>query len=205
MKTYYGLLLLTVVFALTACSTVTKISAAWKAPDYQGGAFKQILVIGVGRDESSSRLFEETFAKALSAKGAVARPIYTVLPDPERLTEDEIKQAMQQGQDDAVIITRLLAVNQDTQYVPPRTYTVPRLYYGYYGYYHSAWNVVHEPGYLRTATVVRLETNLYAARTGQLVWSGRSDTFDPTSTKDTIDSVTKAVAQRLAKEGLVGR
>jgi hypothetical protein len=92
------MLLLIVAFALTACSTVTKISAAWKAPDYQGGAFKQILVIGMGRDKSNSHLFEETFAKALSVRGAVARPIYTVLPDPERLTEDEIKQAMQQQQ-----------------------------------------------------------------------------------------------------------
>ena len=89
------------------------------------------------------------------------------------------------------------------EYVPPRTYTVPRYYRGYYGYYDSTWDVVHEPGYYKNHTIVRLETNLYDVGTGELIWSGQSETFNPSSLEDIIDSATKAVAKRLGKEGLI--
>jgi hypothetical protein len=64
--------------------------------------------------------------------------------------------------------------------------------------------VVHDPGYLSTETIVRLETNLYDSRTARLVWSGRSNTFDPKSVRDAIDSVTRALTERLAQEGMIG-
>ncbi len=102
-----------------------------------------------------------------------------------------------------MLVTRLLGVEEKTEYVPPRTYTVPGHYYGYYGYYGSSWDVVHEPGYYQTHTIVRLETNLYQVQTGDLVWSGQSETFNPNSVKDIIDSATQAVARHLGDEGLL--
>ena len=50
---------------------------------------------------------------------------------------------------------------------------------------------------------MRLETNLYDVGSGELVWSGQSETFDPDSFKDGIDSVTRAVADRLSQENLI--
>ena len=73
-----------------------------------------------------------------------------------------------------------------------------------FNYYTTSCEVVRDPGYLRTDTIVRLETNLYESRTGRLVWSRRSNTFDPKSVADTIESVTRVVAERLAEEGLIG-
>lgn len=205
MNVRYICLLLTLAWAMTACSTVTKISTAWKAPDYEGGAFRKPLIIGVSKEDLTRRTFEDAFAQALGSQVVLAKSSYHVLPDSDRLTEVEIKQAVQQGDYDAVIITRLLAVDKKETYVPPRTYTMPRYYYAYYNYYHTAWDVVHEPGYVKTDTIVRLQTNLYDVRTERLVWSGQSDTFDPPSTKDVVTSVTRAVTQRLTKEGLIGR
>ena len=63
--------------------------------------------------------------------------------------------------------------------------------------------VVIEPGYYETQTILRLETNLYDVESGELVWSGQSETFDPNSVEDVIDSVTQAVARRLRDEGLI--
>jgi hypothetical protein len=103
---------------------------------------------------------------------------------------------------DGVIVTRLLGVEEETDCVPPRTYTVPR-HHAYYGHYGSSWDVVHEPGYFETHTIVRLETNLYDVGTGELLWSGQSETFDPSSLTDIIDSATRAVAKRLVEERLV--
>jgi len=72
-----------------------------------------------------------------------------------------------------------------------------------YGYYGTTYDVLHEPGYTVTRTIVRLETNLYDVATGELVWSGQSETLDTGSRSDSIDSVTEAVAERLREEGLI--
>ena len=50
---------------------------------------------------------------------------------------------------------------------------------------------------------MRLETNLYDVGTGELVWSGQSETFNPSTLQEIIDSATKATAKRLRKESLV--
>ena len=50
---------------------------------------------------------------------------------------------------------------------------------------------------------MRLETHLYDARTADLVWAAHSDTFDPSSTDDIIDSVTKKLSRRLAEDGML--
>ena len=188
---------------LAACGATTKIPNAWRNPAQQGVSYQKIFVIGVGENDTNRRLFEDRFAAALSGKGGVALPSYGALPQSQRLGEAEIRGAIRGGGYDGVVVTRLLDVDETTEYVPPRTYTTPGYYGGYYGYYGSSWDVVHEPGYYRTHTIVRLETNLYDVGTGELVWSGQSETFDPSSVTDIIDSVTKAVAKRLREESLI--
>ena len=188
---------------VAACGTVTKIPVAWRNPAHQAAPYRRIFVIGVAEIDTRRRLFEDRFAAALSRKGAVASPSYGVLPRSQRLTEEEIRGAIRGADYDAVVVTRLLGVEEKTEYVPPRTYTVPEYYSGYYGYYAVTWEVVHEPGYYETRRIVRLETNLYGVGTGELAWSGQSETFDPDSFKDGIDSVTRAVSDRLREESLI--
>jgi protein-L-isoaspartate O-methyltransferase len=72
-----------------------------------------------------------------------------------------------------------------------------------YGYYGSSWDVVHNPGYTVTETIVRLETHLYDARTADLVWAAHSDTFDPSSIAAGVDSVTKKLSRQLAEDGML--
>jgi hypothetical protein len=188
---------------LAACGTVTKIPNAWRNPAHEGMPFKKIFVIGVGKNDANRRLFEDQFAAVLSGHGAVASPSYGALPHSERLSEEQVRGAIEGGGYDGVIVTRLLGVEEKTEYIPPRTYTVPRHYGGYYNYYGTTWDVVHQPGYFETHTIVRLETNLYDVGSGELVWSGQSETFNPDSLEDIIDSATQAVAKRLGDESLI--
>jgi len=188
---------------IAACGTVTKIPIAWRDPAYQGGPFQKIFVIAVAANDARRRLFEDELAGVLSEKGTIASASYGALPDSQRLGEEQIRRAIQGGGYDGVIVSRLLGVEEDTKYVPPRTYTVPRTYGAYYGYYGRTWDVVHEPGYYDTQKILRLETNLYDVKSGELVWSGQSETFDPKSADDVIDSVTRVVARHLRHEGLI--
>jgi hypothetical protein len=207
------LMVIVAVSVLTACSqTKTSIPLSWRNPGYEQTVFKNLFVIGVSENEDGRRLFEDTFAKALSSEGGAAHASWEQLPQSTQLTEEEIKAAIEGGGYDGVLITRLLSVDETKEYVPGSTHAVaPRNFgyygaypgYGYYGYYGGSYATVHDPGYFKTNTTFRLETSLYSVATGQLVWSGQSDTIDPQSVADVIDSMTAAVAKQLRQEKLI--
>jgi hypothetical protein len=201
------LIAIAAVSTLAACSkSKTTIPLSWRNPGYEQTTFEKLFVIGVGENEEARRLFEDTFARALAEEGATAQASWGLLPQSTRLTEEQIRGALEGGGFDGVLITRLLSVDQEQEYVPPSTYTVPSThygYYGYYGYYGTSYAVVHEPGYFQTNTRFRLETNLYSVAARGLVWSGQSETLNPDSLAEVIDSMTAAVAKRLKEEGLI--
>lgn len=201
-----SLLLVVALSALGACQkTTTTIPLSWRNPAYENGGFEKLFVIGVGKDDGTRRLFEDRFAKAIALEGAAAQASWGHLPQSERLSAKQIRGAIDGDDFDGVLITRLLGINQSEEYVPPSTHTVPTTYYGYgyYGYYGTSYEIVHQPGYYKTNTTFRLETNLYSVATGDLVWSGQSDTVNPESITDVIDSMTSAVAKKLKTEKLI--
>jgi hypothetical protein len=164
----------------------------------------KILVIGVARTESSRRTFEDRFVEALGERGASGVPSYTILPGEGRIEEPAIRAAVREHGFDGVIVTRLLRIDEETEYVPPMTRVAPGYGgYGLYGYYGMAWSVETTPGYTITTQIVRLETNLYDVASDKLVWTAHSDTLNPDSPEDAIGSVTKAIIERLAEDGLL--
>ena len=76
-------------------------------------------------------------------------------------------------------------------------------YRGFYDYYAYVGGYVYEPGYYTKHKRVKLETNLYDAKTEQLVWSMQSETMNPNSDKDLIDAKIKAVIKRLKEQKLI--
>jgi hypothetical protein len=197
--------------ALTACSgTKTTIPLSWRNPGYEETVFKKVFVIGVAENHESRQAFEDAFAKALASEGGGAQASWGVLPQSTQLTEEQIRGALEGGDFDGVLITRLLSVDKDQEYVPSSTYNHPRTQYyasgygyGYYGFYGTTYAKVHDPGYFKTSTTFRLETNLYSVASSGLVWSGQSETLNPESLTDVIDSMTAAVAKQLKQEKLI--
>ena len=72
------------------------------------------------------------------------------------------------------------------------------------GHYPTAYRQVNSPDYLREDRTVRIETNLYATATpeGAFVWTGISDSFNPSLAKKAIDAMVKVVVKELEKEGI---
>ena len=204
--TKQAIIFLVALSALCACNkNKTTIPLSWRNPAYAGTGFQKLFVIGVGENDGVRRLFEDTFANALASEGAAAQASYGHLPQSTQLTEEQVRSAIEGGGFDGVVVARLLNVDQEQQYVPGSTYSVPTAYYGYgyYGYYGASYAVVNEPGYFKTNTTFRIETNLYSVATGDLVWSGQSDTLNPESLTEVIDSMTATVANKLKTEKLI--
>jgi hypothetical protein len=210
-RLFYGIPIVFVALcAIAACNkdkTETSMPLTYRNPGYEEVVFKNLLVIAVSESEDGRRLFENAFAKTLTSDGATATPSYGLLPQSEQLSEEQISKAIQGDGYDGVLISQVLSVDQTKQFVQGKSHTVaPRnMGYsgGYYGYYSGGFATVHQPGYFDTHTSFRLETDLYSVANGGLVWSGQSDTVNPESLENVIDSMTTAVAKELRYEKLI--
>ena len=191
------------VLAASACSksqTKTTIPAAWQNPEYTGDPFSKLFVVGVGRNGAYRRLYEDNMVRALEGQGAMAQASWVVFPENGKLDAAKLARAIVDGNFDAVVITRLLSVDEEVEYVPARPATSSDLYMSGYD---EAYAVNSDPAHFTTHTTYRVETALYSARDGIVVWLAHSDTVNPHSVEDVIQSVISSVAKKMKSDGFI--
>jgi hypothetical protein len=192
-----------------ASSGATKITQAWVDPSYAGNYLEKVMVIGVAKEEARRRVFENTMAATFRERGVEALPSWEAIPASKKeIDKETIQKAIEGRGIDAVLITRLVQVDKEQQYVPGTTYVdsywgSPYYGGGYYPYYSSTYAVVHEPGYVVENTIVQLETNIYDVETEQLLFAAMSETLNPDSVNDAIQKFAKAMVGELLEQRLV--
>ena len=188
---------------LASCAN-TKITSVWMDSKKQGTSFNDILIIGISEEEHNRRLFEEEFTTQLTAAGIESEVSYMMLPQGTAINRETVDKAIQGKSIDAVIVTHLVAVEEEKVYRQSMNYRPAYGYYdGLYSYYPHVHTYVHQPGYYTTHEVVKLETNLYEVATEQLVWSAQSRSFAPESAKEVVDDLIKLVIKDLQEKGLI--
>ena len=183
--------------ALLAGCTTAKPVTEWRDATYQGGPFRSFLIVGVSGQESVRRTFEETFVQRLQDHQVSAVASFAAIAGEARPTRDSIKAAIAEQSVDAVLITHLVGVDEK-QIVHPPTYRG-----GFYGYYGFVGGYAYDPGYVSQQKTVKLETNLYDARSEKLVWSMQSATINPSNEKKLIEAQIKTVVDRLQAQQLL--
>lgn len=172
MQSYLGILVLTIF--LTGCAE-TKVTSVWVDQEYQGEGINNIFVVGVSKDGGLRRIFEDEFVNLFKEKGVTATASYRVVPDEDLRDEKKLDSMVKESGSDTILMTRLIDIRKDTQYIPPDyVYAPPAYYYGgWHGYYNRAYMV--SPGYTVEYETAVLETNVYDLKTDKLIWSARSD------------------------------
>jgi hypothetical protein len=198
-----GLVLLGVL-SLGACSGGTKFTGTWTNPEYaQSQQVDDVLVVAISENTTSRRIWETELARQLERQGVRAWPSIQIHPAVEQLPKEKAEALIAEHGIEAVIVTRLLDVDRQDVYVPPTTYvssypTYGQPYYGnWYGYYSASYTVSHDPGYTYEKVTVVLETNLYDASNGEIIWSGQSNTLDPGGVNDVIEPTTALIVEEL--------
>jgi hypothetical protein len=69
-----------------------------------------------------------------------------------------------------------------------------------YGY---GWGAAYSPGYLRTDTIVNVETLVYDLKADKLVWAGKSQSTNPDRVDALIKELVAAAAAEMKKQGLI--
>ncbi len=191
---------------LAACSSSTKLVESWVEPEFTGNPFQKILVMAVVKDDLKRRSAEEKLAGHITGGGIEGIAGYSIISDlSDYDNKAKIKQAVHQVGADAVLITTLVKVNKEERYVPPRVDYVPDYgrRYGMYDYWGARTQAIYSPGYTTVDTVVKLETSVFSVASEKVVWSGRTESFNPKSSEKVVQENAQIIIGDLKKAGLI--
>jgi hypothetical protein len=192
-----------------AAGKSSKLVMSWKNPAHASrNEFHRVLALGLSDKTAIRADFEDALAEQLAQAGLETVPGNTILLRPEgtEFNLTYLKTQVRENKIDAVVVSRLIKVDNTVTYVPGTAYTPPFPYYGtFYGYYGAVYPVVYSPGYLKEEKKVRIETNLYAVSSGEgeLVWTCITDTFNPSNVDKAIDRLVKLVVKQMQSEDVL--
>ena len=198
LKITYALVVLGISF-LTACaSSSTRVVDQWIDPEFNG-KLKNILVISLNQSTDSRRVFENGFLLELTNRKIEAKASYTLLPDYESLDKESVKAAIAGSSIDGVIVLRAVKVTKEDRHVQAQSEgTRYDEFYAYVGEYRPTYD-----SYTTLDTVVHLETNLYVVKGEQLIWTGKTETFNPTDVNELIAELAEKVIAQISQTGFL--
>ena len=189
---------------LISCAN-TKLSQSWVEPSNER-SYNDILIIGIGESEQNRRAYESYFVEELNTHGVESVASYKIIRQNEDIDRNTVVNAIDGLNIDGVLVTHMVAVDEETIYRPSMDY-MPMYggghYGGLYSYYPHVNTYVHQPGYYTTHETYTLETNLYDVETEEMIWSARSRTFSPESVDEVIVDLTKLLIADLKDKGLI--
>lgn len=208
LRLFIGLLLLT---GIWSCSTNTMVTGSWHKDNTTANGYKNIFVAAITSNITAKQAVENGLQTQLQQEGLTVEKSIDVFP-PDFSTQtgqkrDLIIGKIQRTNADGILTIALLRKETETRYEPGGGYWNPGLRYGYYNnfwsYYNNWYPSVYAPGYYDQQKVYYIETNLYNAKTEELIWAAQSKTYDPANIDDFLKGYTKAIKAQMIKDGLI--
>ena len=189
---------------LGGCASTT-LTNAWTDPEYKGGAFRKVLVVGATDSPTTRRVFEDEFARELRLAGVQAVASHTVIAQGAKVDEAMLRETVRKQGLDGVFVTRLVRIDTQTTYSPGYGWGVPAVgyrqsLYGYYNVARAPYVGAPEVGVYELAV---LETTLWSAASSKLVWSATTETFAPENVRAAADDFSKVVIGELKARKLL--
>jgi hypothetical protein len=198
-KTAAGLAVLVSVSAAAA----PQLKSSWRNFDPAATPVSNVLVIGFTNEQATRRSMEDALTAQIRTNGGKAEPSYTLVPGVLPKEPSTMKDTIVAAGFDGAVVVRVAGVSREQSWDPgyiavmPTYYASPWSYWGYW--YPYAW----DPGYLRTDTTVRIETVVYAVGGEMMIWSGLSESINPSSVRRLIQQVAVSVGAELKKRNVV--
>jgi ABC-type amino acid transport substrate-binding protein len=188
---------------LAACASTT-VDGTWTRPEIAGQRIDgPVLVVGVARDETVRRVYEDDMVAKLAARGVRATRSYEVVPGPlDGEAHSRLLQAARNAGASYLLSTAVIG-----QEVETAVYQDPWPYPGYVGYrswYGAYWGMAW-PAYtqVRTYVVVIAQTSLARTDVDRVDWTARTRTTAPVRIESDVRTFVDVILKAMAKDGLV--
>ncbi|MGY3214816.1 hypothetical protein [Mucilaginibacter sp. HD30] len=196
---------------LVGCGTTTQITSSWRKPNATADSYNHIFVAALSSNIAAKQAVEDGIQQQLQEKGIkVDKGLDAFPPDfntNSAQRKDLVLSRIKSTGADGILTIALLKEDTETHYRAGSGYWNPGLRYGYYNtfwnYYNNWYPSLYAPDYYDETKVYYLETNLYNAKTEQLIWTAQSKTYDPVSISSFLKGYLKTIREQMVKDGLI--
>jgi hypothetical protein len=198
-KLFSGLLIAIIIFS---CSPSTQLTDIYADETFVGKEIKKILVLGMTTDEWKRKVFENEFRSQLLTYNVEVLTAWQELPKGEQLNKETFEKYFKDKNVDAVLVAIEGGESSDKTLYTAGSGNV-YVGVGFYGFYASTASYYFNSDYLAEEKIVHMRTNLYETKDAKLIWSAKSQSFEPKNTGDVIKAVSKDVVGELNRQGYI--
>src|SRR5436190_22964941 len=202
----YTLSLLVIGFLASSCTPSSQITGSWINPK-ASARYDDIMVAGMSSSVDAKNTVENDLAASLEAKNIRVTKSLEVFPPNfgKDLTKEEMLSKIRHKGSDAILTVTLIDKTTESRYTPgTMAYAHMPMYYQFWGYYNFWYPMMYNnPAYYAQDRVYYLETNLYDARSEDLVWSAQSETYNPKDLSGFSQVLANQIVNKLEKDGLL--
>ncbi len=181
---------------LASCAS-TKVVEHWTDPGFDA-KLKNIMVLSLNQSDKSRRLFEDAFLSELKQRNIQSLVSYNLLSSNEDLNKDKVKAAIAGSDIDGVLVLRSVKITKEESYQQPTATSRRDNFYAYVGRYgpSSGASTVED-------TIVHLESNLYAVAGEQLIWTGKTESFNPADVDTLLIEMSERILDAIGRTGFI--
>jgi len=191
--------------ALLGCGTADRVVRLYENPEFVGGPFTNILVVGVHEDADARRRFESGVAGAIREGGTSATPSLNFMRSSDGISRESIVEIVDRENFDAVLVTRLVDLDVQVERREGRSTAqaqrrddlalVDFFRYDYVEY--------QDPMTTTAVRTVVLVTDLYNVADESKVWGVESTSIQKDSVFDLFNGISDALAGALSADNLI--
>jgi len=188
-------LLILIIFS---CSQSSQFTNLYVDDAYKGMQFKKVLVVGMAKEDWKKKVYENEFRSQLIKHNVEVLTAWQELPKGETISKETFYKYFSDKNIDAVFVVMAAGSKTETTMTKGGSANV---YAGFYGFYVSSASYYYSPVTTSEESVVYMQTNIYETTDGTLIWSVKSQSFEPQNTGDVIKTVSYNVVSKLASDG----
>jgi len=174
----------------------TEVIGTWKAANYDKKLSK-FLIISLSDEFGIRGKVESTVVAKLKSEGLHATASSQIMPLDEKISRENVKKAIKGKDLDAVMVSRLLSIEQNAKVVQPTADVT---------FDNSFDMLIPNPppaGYVEHQTVTAVQIDLFDVASGHLVWSMKVRIVDYDNVTQLVDNLTDIVIGDLRSKGLI--
>ena len=186
------LLCLALGLLLLAACTTTKVLNEWR--NTADTRFGHIVMVALFKQDQTRRMFEDEFAWQISNQGQMVTRSYNLVPSLNENTTGRIATIAQAVGADGILTIRMVNSKQPTETAADNSHLVPM---NLSGFLQHSWKDNYDPPELMTNAVMIVESRLFDAKSGKLVWSLATQSKNQFGLKWEITLLAKRVLGKL--------
>jgi hypothetical protein len=168
--TCFYCLLLSIVLVQSCAKN--RLTSSWVDESFKGPIKGKMLVVGVFKDPTTHKIFENSFVAKLNQAGVDASPSYNYGTGEKRHSKEWLQQIIKESKATTLLFTHLVKESKQTEEMAPHGLILggAMIDGDLYGYQSYVVGLTLEPGYSMSRTEDFMQASLFDCQTQKPIW-----------------------------------